>query len=489
MSSFAPHTTPSTAWAYLVVSSEQQVETLDFQRRWAKETAHQHGWHISEVFEGVSSGRDGARQLLQRLVERLKTLPREARPQRVLMIRLDRLGRGLGLEALAALAELVRLGVIVHTRQDGDYKISKASDSILPLMRIVTGGIENEARRDKARATYDRRRADGVVVGNKRPYGLQRVNGCDVAQEPQATTVRLAFELSANGYGLQAIGTRLRAIAAPKLYANGRAHVTEWTNDRVRKLLINRGYCGTLVDETLWHRVQRLRKGRPKTIDNAKHPWPLSGALQCECGRNLIGSLRGSPPRRVYRCTAVSVHGRSVAHGAKTIESQFLKLLGRLAASSDLLKQYALSSFTGTRLKEEEAKVQLHGLEQRLKRHEVEHRRIWRLNADGLLPDVHLARRLAEIDADRSTAEEDLRAIELELRERETEGKTLASASQLVAEAATLWPNAEIYQRQIAARALTRALGGLCVLEGGALRVGSPSEWRRFFKRESVQSG
>ncbi len=43
------------------------------------------------------------------------------------MVRLDRLCHGLGLEALAALSEIVQLGVTIHTRQDGNYTLSRAS--------------------------------------------------------------------------------------------------------------------------------------------------------------------------------------------------------------------------------------------------------------------------------------------------------------------------------------------------------------------------
>jgi hypothetical protein len=69
-------------------------------------------------------------------IVQFRATERSERPQRALMVRLDRLGRGLGLEALAALSEIVQLGVTIHTRQDGDYTLN--------------GAIENEARRDKA---------------------------------------------------------------------------------------------------------------------------------------------------------------------------------------------------------------------------------------------------------------------------------------------------------------------------------------------------
>jgi hypothetical protein len=71
---------------------------------------------------------------------------------------------------------------------------------ILPLMRVMTGAIENEARRDKAKTIFAHRRSKGEVVCNERPYRLRMDGKRDVVQEPQAQAVCLAFELAANDY-------------------------------------------------------------------------------------------------------------------------------------------------------------------------------------------------------------------------------------------------------------------------------------------------
>jgi len=386
-----------TAWAYLVVSSEQQAETIDFQRSWAAEAAIQHGWDITETFDGVSSGKDGTRTLLKRLVDRLEKTPALERPERVLMIRLDRLGRGLGLEALAALAQITQLGVTIHTRQDGDYKIARASDSLLPLMRIVTGGIENEARRDKALDTYKRRRLSGRSVSNKRPYGIAVADGFDIPAEPEAGAVRLAFELAANGFGYSAIGTRLRAIAPPKRYANGRTHETEWTNDRVRKLLRQSAYRGVVIDVQRWDRVKRLLDNAPDVRERV-NPWPLSGALHCSCGRMLIGSTRGSPPRRVYRCTAIGLHKGHRTFSASLLEVQFHALLNSLTITPKTVSTYVKQSSQLLELDRETLQARRFKAQKSINDANLERDRVWKLNADGLLYDSHLASRLSDID-------------------------------------------------------------------------------------------
>lgn len=478
----------NTAWTYLVVSSEQQSETIPYQRRWAAEVALQHAWVITETFEGVSSGKDGTRALLRKLVDRLERTPPQDRPERVLMIRLDRLGRGLGLEALAALAQITQLGVTIHTRQDGDCKIARASDSILPLMRIVTGGIENEARRDKALDTYKRRRLKGLTISNKRPYGIAVVEGRDAPADPEADAVRLAYELAANGFGYAAIGTRLRAVAPPKRYASGRTHETEWTNCRVRKMLRQRAYRGVVVDEQQWDRVARLLDHAPD-VRTRINDWPLSGALDCTCGRKLIGSVTGSAGRRVYRCPAVKQHeGRHRTHPALAIETQFRELLTSLAISPKSVNAFASRSskhleFDRAALQERRAAAT-----EGNKAAELERQRIWKLNADGILPDVHLARRLTEID-DKVVAFDKLIAqIDAETQGFLVDRVEADQARSLVREAATLWDTAETQEKAAVARALARALDGLCVLENGSLQVGPTAEWSRFYARSSQGS-
>jgi hypothetical protein len=149
---------------------------------------------------GVSSGRDGARRLLRELIDALDATPE--RPERVLMIRLDRIGRGGDFSTMAAFHEIHSRGVTIHTRQDGDVSLGRATDMLVPALRLIVAGLENDTRIDKAKAVFKRRRerAQGepnVAIGSRRPYGLQVVNGIYAPKPPRSDAMKLAHQNAA----------------------------------------------------------------------------------------------------------------------------------------------------------------------------------------------------------------------------------------------------------------------------------------------------
>ncbi|HEV3092146.1 MAG TPA: recombinase family protein [Candidatus Cybelea sp.] len=95
--------------------------------------------------------RKGTREILSNLIDELERTAKAARPKRVLMIRIDRVGR-MALDCIAAVARLRKLGVMLHTRQDGDVKLDTALDSLRPIFELVTAEMENAARSDKWKA-------------------------------------------------------------------------------------------------------------------------------------------------------------------------------------------------------------------------------------------------------------------------------------------------------------------------------------------------
>jgi DNA invertase Pin-like site-specific DNA recombinase len=180
-----------TAWFYGVVSAEKQADTLADQARWAEETATAHGWTITRTFSDPSSGKHGVRGLLEEMLAALRATPPKERPKRILLTRIDRLGRGLAIEAIGALAEIRKLGVTLHTRESGDVRLERVADAVDPMFRALAGAFENEGKRDRVNAMYAARDRRGEERGNRAPFGLERKDGRFVPG-PQAWVVQQA---------------------------------------------------------------------------------------------------------------------------------------------------------------------------------------------------------------------------------------------------------------------------------------------------------
>jgi DNA invertase Pin-like site-specific DNA recombinase len=324
------------AWSYLVVSSDQQNETLDDQSKWANDVAEANGWPITRCFSGVSSGKDGVRKLLEDLLTELRATPKKQRPRRVLTIRIDRLGRGDGLDAIAALSEIRKLGVVLHTRQDGDVRLERASDSILPAIMAITGGIENEVRSEKWKAVHARRRAAGLHVGAV-PFGVVLVDGRAVPYEPEAVVVRQIFEFACQGWGFTRLANFARERAQSKRRPDGTDRPYRWSPSTIKTLMDSKTLRGLVIDDALWERARAARALDFRARAPKRFAWPLRGAVRCTCGRMLRGHAGGVEKFKIryYMCFDPS-HGHPYpAHRADALEGAFVDLLSRLHADPD----------------------------------------------------------------------------------------------------------------------------------------------------------
>ncbi len=409
------------------------------------------------------------------------------------MIRLDRTGRGLGLDAIAALAEIHSLGVMVHTREDGDVALERASDTIRPMLRILTGALENEARRDKAVAVYDRKRRDGLVVGNRRAYGLQRRDDdANEPQEPQAQTVRRIFSLAIAGVSLSQIAmTMLREGSAP--YAFVQAKETRatadvpWTTTRVRRLIENRSYIGPIVTEAEWTAAQRRPMPTFAPRRPTRHPYLLTGVLQCECGAymNAFGSYKrvtgDGKPVYGYKCVKRIAHGgRTFSVVAPKIEPQFETLLARFVVAPEIaiVARGATAGDDAANLLEEIA-----ACDRRAGQNLAARDAAWNANAEGVIAPDELARRLrtlgeaaTEIAREKSSLEARLRAIAVVTKEPPPFAALLE-----------IWNDGTLEEKRTIVAAVARYLGGIYVAPDRRLGFGrSPSERAQFYLRSSA---
>jgi DNA invertase Pin-like site-specific DNA recombinase len=479
-----------TAWALLAVSSEAQAGTLADQRAWAENAASENGWRLTRVVDGVATGKAGPRALVRKLLVELRALDSKDRPGYVLMTRLDRVGRGAIVDTMVVVHELRELGCRAWTREDGEIKVDSAMEELLVAVKASVAAHENAVRRDKAVAVYRRKREAGMAVGNKRPYGLTiGPDGKDVPLQTHVPAIREAFRLRAAGNGYHTVALRLAEIAPPQTFRNGRSQPVRWTQNRVLRLLENRAYVGTVVGEATFLRAQRTRKRLGQNHDRdarAVHPWPLSGALRCYCGRAMNGLLAGAPGRRIRYCgcRATWSHRGSVRLvRADALEEQFIAMLRRLGASpeqADRWRQRAATSVSPHLLNRgvREARARLAEVDR-------ERDRLWALNASGKVRDDDVQERLDALRSRRHEAEDALRRLE-------EQRVLLASATKRDHEAHDLFKRApEVFvraavddQKQIA-RAVASTLGGLHVSRTNRIAIGPVDDPQRQRRRKS----
>jgi DNA invertase Pin-like site-specific DNA recombinase len=464
-----------TAWAYLTVSTARQADTLEDQERWVRDAAAINDWEITRTFRGVSSGATGVRKLLEELISALVATPKTQRPKRICMIRLDRTGRGLGLDAIAALAEIHKLGVTIHTRQDGDVSLTRVTDVFLPVIRVLTAATENEARRDKALATYKKRREEGRHIGSLAPYGVEIVNGEPKPVEPQASLVRRAYDLRQQGHGYRTIVRELHAASPPKVRRDGTARALAWNPSSVRYMIRCKTYRGVIVDADLWDRANSVSNRGFVIKESTRYPWPLGGAVKCECGRRLIGNPSKSnwESRRVYEyryytCLNLIAHGGKVKrHRAERLEAQVPSILARLQAAPAAEAQYEKES----RKARGEIEARLRSAEEQigtLARHKGH---AWDSAAEGGISNDDLRERLKAIEAEMDSV---LRSIQRDKAHLEALLESEHSEERLqdvLSDLAALWPNAALSEQRATAKTLSHIVGGLIVTVDGTLKT------------------
>jgi hypothetical protein len=337
------------AWVLAVVSSEQQSETLQFQRAWAQEVAKAQGWRIDRLgdFDGVGSGKDGPRLIVKRMIAELEKLPQARRPKFLLMIRLDRLGRGEQIhETQAAVSEIIRLGVTIWMREPaGELRANTLVEQFGIAFSAMQSASENLIRRDKILNVYKRKREAGKVIGNRRPYGLKlSKDGYDIPCEPAAQTVREIFKLRLEGLGHGAIGKAIAPTAAPQVFKNSEMQV-RWTTQRVSRILANRSYVPTVIDEVTFFRAGKVNEqlGIQSIRSQRKWPFKLATALTCSCGRKMNGICTGPARKRVlyYICKAEWNHnGKARMVRATPLEDHFEEILELLGVSPEALEKF-----------------------------------------------------------------------------------------------------------------------------------------------------
>jgi len=454
---------PVTVWSYAAVSSSPQEATLEDQQQWANETAARNGWVIGREFCGVGSGAKGAREILSNLIDELERTPKALRPKRVLMIRIDRVGR-MALDCIAAVARLRKLGVLLHTRQDGDVKLETAMDSIRPILELVTAEMENAARSDKWKAVHERRRAEGKHVGSI-PYGVILNDGKAVPFEPEAQIVRQIFKLAEQRWGYTRLARWARENAPPKRAHDGTDKPYCWSVSMIKSLLASKTLRNLVVSEDQWQRTKAARQSDFRSRAPKRWDWPLQGAVRCTCGKLLTGHCSGAEKYRTryYICrhhTLEPGQRSHPAHRADNLEAEFVRLLRSLRAEPTLIHASPDEQPADWGTVERDALRRIADLEKRTQR-------AWKLAEEAQIDSGQLRGRLAELDAQRQSAEAALNSARAARSQIAQDQQTRCSFAELLEELPDLWPQTTVELQQELARAFdavlaeTKGFGGL----------------------------
>jgi DNA invertase Pin-like site-specific DNA recombinase len=443
------------AWIFAAVSSSPQEATLEQQRTWGQEVAAANGWTVERVFEGVGSGALGPRELLSDLISELRALPKARRPARVLMVRLDRVGRQ-ALDCIASVAELRRLGVTLHTREEGDLKLNAAMDSLRPIFALVTAQLENEARSDKWKAVHARRRAAGLHQGIV-PFGVVLIDGKAVPYEPEAAIVRELFAKATDGWGYARLARWAKERAPVKRQSDGTDRPLSWAPSTVKSILWGKTARSVLVDDATVARMEAARQSDFRARAPRRWPWPLQGAVRCTCGKLLSGHASGESAYRTryYICRWHGGEGSYPAHRADVLENAFRGVLSRLTAEPDVfIDRSKRRSVETLRARQTTASKRLETLERR-------RRRACELAEDGSLSGPQLRERLDEIDADRKATRDELERVRIESAELDHSEEQTAALRATLAVIEKKWNESPVELQQAIARAVAAGLGGL----------------------------
>jgi DNA invertase Pin-like site-specific DNA recombinase len=446
---------PITVWSYAAVSSSPQEATLEDQQQWASETAARNGWVIAREFFGVASGAKGTREILSVLIDELERTPKASRPQRVLMVRIDRVGR-MALDCIAAVASLRKLGVLPHTRQDGDVKLETAVDSLRPIFELVTAEMENAARSDKWKAFHARRRAEGKHVGTV-PYGVILIDGKAVPFEAEAQIVREIFGRAEQRWGYTRLARWAREHAPPKRTHDGSDKPYRWAVSTIKSILVSKTLRNLVVSEDQWQRTKGARQSDFRARAPKRWNWPLQGTVRSTCGKLLSGHCSGESRYRTryYVCRHHTLEPGAKSHPghrADHLEADFVRLLRSLHADPTLVDPLPDDEPADIwEMIDLDAERRIADAEKRIQR-------AWKLAEEAQLDPSQLRARLAALEAQRRNAEEARNAARA-ARARDVEYQhTACSFAKLLEELPDLWRQTTVELQQELARAFDALL-------------------------------
>lgn len=476
----------SSVWAYCRVSTtkQEQEESLDVQEAWAREFAREKGDLAPRLFlEKASAKTTLGRPIFQAMMAELAKTPKARRPAFLAVTALDRLSRDI-VDTMNVVRTLGELNVQLYQRGYGLTSMASFPEKAALAGMSLAGEAENYGRMLRAKASWDRRRAEGKPTSNKVPYGLQLRAERDVPSPPASDWVRRAFEWYDAGDGMYKISMRFLANAPEHTWLTNRVGPdgerirkkrtpTKWEGNRIGKLLRQGRYRGTIVTEELFDRVQKRLANTPKSGNRRKREYPLTAALRCDsCGRRLHGHASGgtstqrraSGEMRRYSHKRIRYYSCLVCRyslNAERLETAFFADVGRISADPTLLERWLSAPSTKAR-DIVRARHELEDLERESSEGQLQRSvdRVFDLGLKLEIGEVELRRQIDRVKEQFARKRIRIEELRKTLDSSEARTRSLEQATRLLKNFKRLYDRSEYETKRELVGSLADALGG-----------------------------
>ena len=312
-------------------SSNQREESITAQKRFISMYADNHNMEIVDWYaDHAKTGKTVDRPEFQRLLADVKNHPEF---QAIIVHKFDRFSRNT--EDTLHYKNLFRdYGVDVISISE-NVDDTPAGRMMLTMMSSV-----NQYYLDNLSLEVMKGLKENALqckwTGGPAPLGYDLQDGKLFINEQEAKSIRLIFEMAADGYGygkivdkLNLLGYRTKAgnsFGKNSLYEfirNERYKGTYIFNRRAAANSLNKrnnhrykpdseiirieNGCPAIVSKALWERANAVIKSMRHAYTNARHPYLLTGLLYCDCGGKFHGNIRRRKDKSLeyttYRCS------------------------------------------------------------------------------------------------------------------------------------------------------------------------------------------
>jgi DNA invertase Pin-like site-specific DNA recombinase len=482
---------PGLAWAYCRVSTtkDEQELSLEEQIRWARGFAREKDVRLELFQERASAKTMTGRPICSEMLRRLEH-DEDRPPCFLIATSFDRLSRDMTDTLLLARA-VRQAGSKLFVRDRGEVPMESFADQAALVGQAMGGQAENEARSNRCKASWERRRREGKPTSNKSPYGLQLRGERDETEPVSGPWVLRAFQMYAKGIGTLVIAKEFQKAAPPhrvqstRVGSDGKPIVRQrhviWEDNRIRKLLRQRRYRGTIVPLELFDRVQELLSNKPRWRSKRAFEYPFSGAIKCAgCGRSFHGHATGGNVirrrladgtiRTYPKYKRTRYYGCTVCHyliRAERVEELVLEHLRTLSISPAAMREWVGAA------KDLDAHPAMIAERDSLTKtldadlYGRRRQRVWQLAIDNDLSGQDLAKQLDSIALDETQTRDRLRSIESAIASSSSRTRSLARAKELLNTFPTLYQKASYEQKRELATAAITCLGGAVASKSG----------------------